>query len=282
MKIFDIHTHAFPDALAPRAIGSLARASGGLTPFTDGTAGSLDAFMKSQGVCGYAVLNIATNAHQMKKVNDFAATLKSDSVFPFGSVHPDAPDALAELERIKAMGLRGVKFHPDYQGFFADEDRMIPIYKIISELGLCVVFHAGQDYGFKAPFHCMPDNLIGALKHLDCPVIAAHWGGLNEGDRVLEKLCGLPLYFDISFGYASKPRLEALEIAEKHGTQRLLFGSDCPWHAPEMELRLLDTLDLSEDQRRDILWNNAARLLGFPLLEKEEGCENCKEAGKCR
>ena len=58
-----------------------------------------------------------------------------------------------------------------------------------------------------------------------------------------------------------KPRAEALDIIEKHGTKQLLFGSDCPWHTPEMELRLLDTLELSPSERKDILWNNAAELL---------------------
>ena len=73
--IFDIHTHCFPDTLAPRAIGKLAYASGGLTPYTDGTLSSLDALMHAQGVDAFAVQNIATNPRQMKNVNDFAASI---------------------------------------------------------------------------------------------------------------------------------------------------------------------------------------------------------------
>lgn len=263
--IFDIHTHCFPDKLAPRAIGKLAFASGGLTPYTDGTLSSLDALMHAQGVDAFAVQNIATNPRQMKNVNDFAASIQCDHIYPFGSVHPDAPDALEELERIAAMGMRGIKFHPDYQDFFVDDPKMFPIYKKASQLGFVILFHAGQDYGYRAPFHCTPERLAAALRHIDCPVIAAHWGGACMGEEVLRHLCGLPLYFDLSFGYGTKPRAEALDIIEKHGTHRLLFGSDCPWHTPEMELRLIDTLELSQAEREDIFWNNAAGLLKVSL-----------------
>ena len=132
--IFDIHTHAFPEKIAKGAMESLSFRSGGLVPSYDGTFPRLCDFMKDSGVDGFAVQNIATNPHQMKKVNDFAASCLRKNVYPFGSVHPDAPDALEELERIREMGLRGIKLHPDYQGFFVDEERLFPIYKKASEL----------------------------------------------------------------------------------------------------------------------------------------------------
>ncbi|MBQ4066599.1 MAG: amidohydrolase family protein [Clostridia bacterium] len=261
--IFDIHTHAFPKKIAGAATGQLSYRSGGLEPFTDGTFEGLCDFMASQSVYGFALQNIATNPNQMKKVNDFAASCARKNVFPFGSVHPDAPDALSELERIKELGMKGIKLHPDYQGFFVDEERMFPIYKKASELGLCILFHAGYDFGFSAPYHCMPENLARALSHIDTQVIAAHWGGLSSGAEVIKHLCGLPLYFDTSFGYGTRPRSEALEIIERHGTDKLVFGSDCPWHSPEMELKLLATLELSQNELADITCNNAKKLLEF-------------------
>lgn len=265
--LFDIHTHCFPDAIAEKALQKLSYASGGVVPAGNGSFSSLCRSMKNEGVDGFSVLNIATNAHQMKKVNDFAAYQKQMGAYAFGSVFPDAPDATEELGRIKELGLYGVKLHPDYQRFFVDDEKMIPIYKEISRLGLCVVFHAGQDFGFPAPYRCTPDRMSRALKHLDCPVIAAHWGGLCMGEEVLKYLCGLPLYLDTSFGYGAKPRMEAMQIIEKHGISRLLFGSDFPWHTPKNELRFLQTLELSDAEREDICINNAAKLLGFAKEE---------------
>ncbi len=261
--IFDIHTHCFPDRIAKSAIEKLAHASGGLAPFFDGTFDGLRDFMKKEGVDGFCVQNIATNPKQMHNVNDFAASCQRENVFPFGCVHPDAPDALEELFRIKEMGLRGIKLHPDYQGFFVDDKKMIPIYKKASELGLIILFHAGEDYGFAPPYHCMPENLERALLHIDTPVIAAHYGGQGVGDEVLSRLCGKEVYFDVSFGYSTRPKAQAQAIIEKHGSEKILFGSDCPWHSPEMELRLLLSLGLSQNEMDDICYNNAKKLLGF-------------------
>ena len=260
--LIDFHTHAFPEKIAARAVGKLARDSGGLVPQTNGTLSSLKEEMERDGVDISVVLSIATNAKQQANVNSFAIEMNKDpAIVAFGSVHPDAPDALEELERIKAAGLKGVKLHPEYQQFYVDEARMKPIYQKISSLGLITIFHAGHDYGFAPPYHCMPENLLRALKWFDSPVVAAHWGGEGCGMEVLEKLCGENLWFDLSFGYGAMPKPIAQAIIDKHGPDKLLFGSDMPWHRPEWELRLINSLDLSDGDKEKIFYKNAMQLL---------------------
>ncbi len=260
--IIDFHTHAFPEKIAQRAMTNLSYASGGLKPQTDGTVTSLKEEMKKDGIDISVVHSIATNPSQQMNVNGFAIELnKEDNLYAFGSVHPDAPDALEELERIKEMGLKGVKLHPEYQSFYADDAKLIPIYKKISSLGLITVFHAGRDFGFAPPYHCMPDNALRALSYFDSPVVLAHWGGLGCGEEVIEKLCGRDVWFDMSFGYGTMARETAKAIVEKHTPDRLLFGSDMPWHRPSWELRLIDTLGLSNEDRDKILFKNAMKLL---------------------
>ena len=138
---------------------------------------------------------------------------------------------------------------------------MKPIYRKISQLGLVTLFHAGQDYGFAPPYHAMPEHLLHVLKWFDTPVVAAHWGGYGCCFEVLEKLCGAPLWFDLSFGYCSMPKPTAQAILDKHGADRLLFGSDMPWHRPAWEKRLLENLDISPEDREQIYFRNAADLL---------------------
>jgi len=262
--LIDFHTHAFPEKIAGRAVSKLARDAGGLEPQTEGTVLSLKQQMAADGVDISVVHSIATNPKQQAKVNDFAMEINRDpAVVAFGSVHPDADDALEELERIVAAGLKGVKLHPEYQGFYADDLKMQPIYRKISQLGLITLFHAGQDYGFGPPYHAMPENLLKALKWFDSPVVAAHWGGYGCCFEVLEKLCGAPLWFDLSFGYCSMPRPAAQAIIDRHGTDWLLFASDMPWHRPAWEKRLLDSLDLSPEDREKIDFRNAVRLLNL-------------------
>ncbi len=260
--LIDFHTHAFPPRIAAQAMEKLSFDVGGLRPQTDGTLGSLKEQMDADGVDMSVVHAIATNPRQMHKVNDYAFLMDRDSrIVAFGSVHPDAPDALEELERIKAAGLKGVKLHPEFQGFYADDEKLKPIYRKISQLGLITLFHAGEDYGYAPPYHAMPEHLRNALGWFDTPVVAAHWGGIGCGAEVLDKLCGENIWFDLSYGYGAMPKPTAQAILDRHGPEKLLFGSDMPWHRPKWELRLLDSLDMSREDRERILWKNAVELL---------------------
>lgn len=263
--VIDFHTHCFPDKIAEKAIEKLAYVSGGLVPCTDGTLDGLRQSMAKDGVDLSVVLSIATNAHQQHSVNDFAAAINNEKdVVAFGSVYPHSEDVFDELERIKSLGLKGVKLHPDYQGFAVDDLKMKPIYRKISSLELITVFHAGLDYGFAPPYGCMPEAMRTAAAWFDSPVVAAHWGGINCGEGVLQHLCGIEhLYFDTSFGYSMMPRYYAEHILEKQGADKMLFGTDTPWHSPEMEWRLLNALGLSDSEREAIACGNAKKLLGI-------------------
>lgn len=260
--IIDFHTHCFPEKIAERAIDKLSVASGGLFPHTDGTLSGLKGLMREQGTDKAVVLNIATNARQQKSVNDFAADINNNSdIFAFGSVFPYSEDVMDELERIKELGLKGVKFHPDYQGFDVDDIKMKPIYKKISELGLITVFHAGEDYGFAPPYGATPEKMSRALEWFSSPVIAAHWGGVGSGKEVINLLCGREIYFDTSFGYGTMAKYYAEKIVEKHGADKLVFGTDTPWHTKNMEMRLLDSLGISGEDMEKITHRNAEKIL---------------------
>lgn len=259
--IIDFHTHAFPDKIAQKAIEKLSFLSGGLKNHTDGTVDGIKQSMKKSGVSKSVVLSIATNATQQDNVNNFAKAIECDSIISFGSVFPTAPDALEQLDKIKELGLKGVKLHPDYQGFFVDDEKMKPIYKKISDLGLITVFHAGLDYGFAPPYGATPERLKKALSWFSSPVVAAHWGGINCGEEVVKHLCGMDIYFDTSFGYSMMPRYYAQKIIEKHTPDKMLFGTDSPWHTAEMELKLLENLGLCGDELEKITSKNAIKLL---------------------
>lgn len=262
--LIDFHTHCFPEKIAETAINKLSFVSGGLKPYTNGTLNGLLDSMKKHSVQKSVVLSIATNEKQQKNVNDFASEINShENLIAFGTVHPDSEDSLFELERIKALGLKGVKLHPDYQGFFVDDEKMKPIYKKISSLGLITIFHAGFDYAFKEPYGATPERLEKALSWFDSPVIAAHWGGVGYSKEVISRLCGKDIWFDTSFGYGQMPKYLAQEIIEKHSPDRILFGTDTPWHTADMELRLLKTLDMSDGDFEKITHKNAEKLLNI-------------------
>jgi len=262
----DFHTHVFPEKLAARALQQLSDKSGGLRPLFDGTPEGLANHMKSRGVDLAVVLSIATNANQQRSVNDFAIAINNGQypLIAFGSVFPSAPDAADEIDRLARAGIKGVKFHPEYQGFFVDDEWMFPIYERIASLGMITVFHAGADIGFPKPIHSSPKRIARALPHFGgAPVVAAHFGGYISWDEVEEHLVGRDVYFDTSFCFGRIPFPQAERIASMHGAGRLLFGSDLPWSDEIDELGLIERLHLSDGELRQILSGNALRLLNL-------------------
>ncbi len=264
--VIDFHTHCFPERLAGPALDKLSARSGGLEKWTDGTADGIKRQMAESCVDAAVVLHIATSPSQQKAVNDFAAEINGGSLYSFGSVHPDAPDALEELERIAAMGLKGIKFHPQYQGFSVDEPRVYPLYRKAAKLGLIVSFHAGNDLGFLDSEMATPQAMARALPVFDgAPVVAAHLGGAFCYPDVYRYLAGLPIYFDTAFSYTHIPLPEAQRILEKHGTDKILFATDLPWSFAAREMVFIESLGLGGYETEQVLGGNAARLLGINL-----------------
>lgn len=269
MPIIDFHVHLFPDALAGRTLPKLAHTAadehGDAPYFSDGTLSGTLARLAEWGVDAAVTQHIATTQHSMRKVNDFAASVRGPRLYAFGSVHPDAPDALEELERIKALGLDGVKLHPDYQSFFVDEPRMAPIYEKMAQLRLPVLFHAGWDPLSPNLVHAEPERLRAVVEgYPGLTVIAAHLGGMQRYDQVEKHLLGHEnLYIDTSMTspYLHDPAQYA-RILRGHGLSRVLFATDCPWSTPARELPLLDWASLTAQEREMVLSGNALRLLG--------------------
>ena len=264
--IIDFHAHAFPNAVAPGALKALTHNSGGLLPFTDGTADGLAALAKKSGIGKSLVLNIATNAKQQAAVNNYAASINAGSgnILAFGSIHPFAPDAADELRRIKALGLKGIKLHPDYQKFFADDEKVFPLYTLAAELGLITVFHAGVDIGLFEPVYGSPDRIARALPAFGGGVVAAaHFGGYMQWDMVEKELVGRDVYFDTSYSAGRMPIVQARRIVQNHGADRILFGTDLPWSDPAAEMRFVQAFELSAEDEAKVLGGNAARLLGL-------------------
>ena len=260
--IIDFHTHCFPEKISKNTIEKLSYVSGGLIPQTNGTVESLLSLMDKDNVDKSVVLSIATNANQQKNVNDFAISLKSDKIIPFGSVYPFSEDWEEELERLKDSGIKGIKLHPDYQQFFVDDERVFPIYKKIEKLGFILIFHAGEDFGFPPPYKATPERLRKVVTLIETPVVCAHWGSLLMVDDVLKYLCDLDnCYFDTAFGYGTMPKARALSILEKKGVDKILFGSDSPWNAPSWDIDMLKTMGLTEEEENKIFYKNAEKLL---------------------
>lgn len=264
LQYIDFHVHAFADKIAERTIKTLSETAKTI-PATNGTLADTEQHMQDWGIDGFALLSIATKPSQHLVCNNWAASCKSEHIFPFGSVHPDSETALEELERIKELGLYGVKLHPDYQNFFADEKRMIPIYQKCGQLGLPLILHAGADPFCPNQIHCTPDMITKAIQSAPETIfILAHLGGNLLWDEVEQKLAGKfeHVYFDTAvIGSHMHDDEQLKRIILKHGADKILFASDCPWDRPDITIQKIKKLGLTQEQEKLIFAGNAKKLL---------------------
>ncbi len=271
-SIIDFHAHAFPDTLAPRAVAQLTinAAASGYTPLTDGTVSGLIASMDTVGITQSVVCNIATNAHQMHKVNEFAISCtQNNRLIPLGSLHPDASteEMDVELDRLAAAGLAGIKIHPDYVHVEIDSPAFEPILARCEARGMLVVTHAGFDPVEPNHMHCTPDMVLRVMeRHPSLKLVVAHTGGFDCEREVLEKLCGTKVYLDTSLSAIRRAKNAArgqlcADILRTHDPSRILFATDTPWSDPAAEIAFVLSAGLSEEDTQKILHGNAERLL---------------------
>ncbi|MCL2797109.1 MAG: amidohydrolase family protein [Firmicutes bacterium] len=267
MKIFDFHVHIFPDELAKRAIPKLAQAAC-LTPLCDGTLSGTVSYMRESGIDGFLSLSVATNETQQANVNRFACHVEQsgiNGVHAFGSFYPKAPDALDHLKNVHASGLRGVKLHPEYQAYDIDDRSVYPLYEACRDLGLIIVFHTGLDCAFPDSLRAsVPQVMRVADEIKGFKMVAAHFGGYKHADEVAVTLAGKSdIYLDTSFSAGHLAPGIAQKIISRHGAERILFGSDCPWGSPRAHIEYIDRLKLTGRQKELIFAGNAMRLLGY-------------------
>ncbi len=265
--VIDFHTHVFPDSLATTALASLRKRSG-IAPAFDGTVAGLGAAMARAGVATSVIQPVASKASQVRPINDWLAALDDPRIVPFGAMHPDFADPAAELARLADLGFAGIKLHPEYQSFRPDEERLEPLYSAAAKHHLIVFFHAGCDITLPS-MHSDPQIFARLLDRFpDLTVVLAHMGGWRQWDEVLHHLVGREVYLDTSFTMPYLSERRFCEIVAAHGAQRILFGSDGPWADVTSEVACLGGLPLAEEARQDILWRNAALLLGSRAQQK--------------
>lgn len=269
MPIFDAHTHVFPEKVHARAVEVLIQKSHGLPAFTDGSRQDQERKALGAGYDGWLNCPVVTSARQMTSVNDWVASWNRWPHLSLGGLFPNAPmeEVLAEARRIRSLGLLGVKFHPEYQEFNILEERLASLWELLADLKLPALFHAGSDIGFLgATPHSRPADFARLAERFpNLTIICAHLGGWRNWDQVEQDLAGAPLYLDTSFSRGWMTDQEQFErIIRKHGTHRVLFGTDSPWSPLPQALQEIHQTSLSPQEKQAILFHNAAQLFSLP------------------
>ena len=262
-KVINAHCHIYPKKIASRAVE-------GIKDFYDlhmSLNGTVDALLEDGnkvGVVHYLVHSVATTPKQVKSINEFIASevkAHPDTFTGFGTLHPDSEDIEGDLDYILELGLKGVKLHPDFQLFALNEERAFKMGKAINDRGLPMMVHCG-DFRYS---YSNPENLKPFLDEFpDMTVIGAHFAGWSMWEKATEELAKTPnLYVDTSSSlYAFSPEV-AKELIDAYGAEKVLWATDFPMWEAENEMRMFNKIDLSDEERNMILYENAAKLLGL-------------------
>ena len=276
--IIDFHCHAFAKKIAEKAVTFLENYYGIMAEKRRGDLKDALTIETTAGVDYFVLLVAATKPEQVIPANNWVVDVKklganelsllsglprTAQPIIFGTIHPYYKDNQNELQRLRAEGIKGIKIHPEFQGFGLDDPKMYPLYEAFGE-DLILLTHVGD----KNPH---PDNPSTPLKLkkvlLNFPrlrVVAAHLGGYHFWNDALTELAGRDLYFDLSSTLKYIDPVLLKEIINRHGTEKLLFGSDYPIGDPAAELQLLEEMSIfTSSQFEAVAGLNAQRLLGI-------------------
>ncbi|MBR2780265.1 MAG: amidohydrolase family protein [Eubacteriaceae bacterium] len=260
-KVTDMHTHVYPEKIAAKAVAGTDKFYGTVS-FGTGVTDHLVEVGKAAGTDHFLIHSVATTSHQVSSINRFIASeaQRFDCVSGFGTLYPEG-DVEADTDEIISLGMKGVKLHPEIQGFRVDEPSFVSMLRICERKGLTVLMHTGD-----TRYDCSnPNRLRPLLEDLSSlTVIGAHFGGWSNWLSAVNELRYLPNFFvDVSSSlYYISPE-EASDIIHEYGVERVMYGTDYPMWDPAVEIGRFMKIPLSDTERRLILHDNAERILGI-------------------
>lgn len=181
-----------------------------------------------------------------------------DRFLPLVYLNPfDGEKALEMAENyIKNHNFKGIKLNPLKQAYVADAEIADPIMDIAEKFDLPVFIHSGH------PPYSLPWSIaLLAERHPDVKTVMIHMGhghgvyidaALKMARRhpnIILEMSGMPMGIKIKEAY------------DTVGHDRIMFGTDMPFHHPSVEIQKVITSGVSEKELEDIFYNNAAKLM---------------------
>jgi len=253
--VLDIHVHPL-SCFGPHSVSSV-----------EEDVGLLAAAARRSGVDRVCVFSLHPECpreptpEQCSQANDYVLRMREeapDFILPFCYVSPGHPEeAVVELDRcIGQERMVGVKL---WVARRATDPGLDPILEKAVEFGVPVLQHAWRKTTGNLEGESFPADVADlARRHPRAQIIMAHLNGCNP--RGVEAVRAYPnISVDTSGG---DPEGGMVELAVRRlGPERVVYGSDTPIRHFSVVLSKVTGGSLSEARQRDILWNNAARLL---------------------
>lgn len=190
----------------------------------------------------------------------------------FASVDPwKGAAAIKELARSVDLGLQGLKVQPITQQFRFNDRRFYPLWDYCQATGLPILVHTGTTgigagtpggKGLKLAYgRPVPEIDDVAADFPGLTLIAAHFGWPWFLEMLAVARHKGNVYIDLS-GWA--PRYFPSEVVQYLNSvipDKFVYGSDFPLLSPERWLEEFEQLDIKDEVRPMILYENACRIL---------------------
>jgi uncharacterized protein len=189
------------------------------------------------------------------------STTDKKRLIPFILADPNDISVIVQLRTAFDNGLvNGVKFHPSICQMKVNDPDFEIFIEYTSLVKIPMLVHCGRHHISHISY-----IVDVAKKHQNGIFIAAHMGG-NASDLIEESLDILKtenlknLYLDTS---ANKLPFLIEKAVDTIGSDKLLFGSDEPYADVRMSKYCIEISNITEEQKKDILYGNASKLFKF-------------------
>ncbi len=168
-------------------------------------------------------------------------------------VNPLNQSTVDSMENYFEKGFKAVKLNPLRHAYCADSEALDPVLHKAEKAGVPVCIHSGH------PPYSLPWQIgLLAERHPDVKVMMIHMGH-GHGVYIDAALKMARRYPNIFLEMSGMPMpSKILEAYETVGNDRIMFGTDTPFHDPSVELQKVLVSGADETGIRRILYDNAA------------------------
>ncbi len=169
---------------------------------------------------------------------------------PVFSRYSDAKEDIKYFESEREQFV-GFKIHPSFTGVSLDDPRNTPYWEYADANGLLVLVHTWHG------LETQTENVLKKYKNVK--MVGGHcffnnWQFAADMANTYENF-----YPELTAVLAKRGALE--EIIEGCGSEKILFGTDMPWFAYTYYIGAILAADITDEMRKNILWNNGVNLL---------------------
>ena len=156
---------------------------------------------------------------------------------------------------VDGKGFRGIKLNPLRHAFVADDTVVDPVMEEAEKRRIPVFIHSGH------PPYSLPWSIaLLAERFSQVKVVMIHMGH-GHGVYIDAALKMAKRYPNIYLEMSGMPMgVKIRQAYEEVGKNRIMFGTDFPFHHPSVEIQKVLTCGLSEEAQKQIFYDNVLGL----------------------